>query len=72
MELVTLIQILADCISLHTDALEKGMNPCVLSPAMSKIVGQTEFLKRKVWIQTVVLYLKIDLVSHLACSEGVG
>ena len=31
------------CITHNTHTLGKGMNPTILSPAMGKIVGETEF-----------------------------
>ena len=47
MDTATRVQILdeADCLSHCTNTLGKGMNPIILPPAISKIVGQTEFFK---------------------------
>ena len=45
MDTATRVQILddTDCISHGASTLGKSMNPIILSPAMGKIVGQTEF-----------------------------
>ena len=46
MDTATRVQILdgADCISLKTNTLCKGMNPIILQPAMVKYLGRLSFL----------------------------
>ena len=65
----------AVCISQSANTLGKDMNPTILPLATGKIVGQTNFFsvgiatnpeKGKLY-KPVVLHLRIDLVSHLAC-----
>ena len=81
MDTSTRVQILndTDCISHCTNTLGKGMNPIILPPAMGKVVGQTRFFslgeatslgEEKLWIQTCLTLLKIDLVSYPARVEG--
>ena len=53
------------------------MNPTILLPAMSKILGDTgpfslsiaTGLEGKLWVQTFQTLLKIDLVSYRARAE---
>ena len=82
MESVTRVQILdeAVCISLCANSLEKSMNPCVFSPAISKYQGtwdSSALVRQQVWkkenskFKPAVLYLKIDLVSHPTCIKRV-
>ena len=62
------------------NTLVKVMNPTILSPAVGKIVGQTELLsfgmttsleEGKLWIQTFETPRKIiDLVSHPSQIQG--
>ena len=78
MDTATRVQILeeADCISLSTNTLWKGMNPIILPPA---IVGQTVFFslgeatsleEGNSEFKPVKLRLKTDLVSYPARAEG--
>ena len=66
------------CISYSINTLGKGMNLIILPES---ILGQTGFFnlgmaismeKKKLWFQTCLTPLKIDLVSHLVCEEGLG
>ena len=73
MELAIWDQILdkAVCVSLYANALEKGMNPFVLPPPMSKATNQGR-KKKPSEFKPALLHLKIDLVSNPAHSgEGV-
>ena len=74
MEPVIQVQILyeAICISLCINVLGKDMNPSVLSLSMSKIVGQLVLEKENSELKPTLLCFRNDLVSHPACSGGVG
>ena len=59
----------------------KSMNPYILPPAIGKYLGRLGFLalvKQSVYekenfkFKPDVLYLKFDLLSHLAHGKGVG
>ena len=78
---MTRVQILdkGDCVSLCSNALGKDMKSSILlHPFYGQIVGQTRFFSYgkvtslgewKLWIETKVFNLKIDLVSHSACDK---
>ena len=72
MDTVIRVQILDETDYISHSTNTQSMNPIILPLAMGKIVVQTSFFRLgeatslgegKLWIQTVKLRLKIDLVS---------